>query len=87
MREVGILTNNHMYFFCMIAFPPLTTLFFTSMMNKGQPLEMPVGVVDMDNSTTSRSLIRRLDAFQTSKVVSHFPNINEARQAIQRNEI
>ena len=87
MREVGILTNNHMYFFCMIAFPILTTLFFTSMMNKGQPLEMPVGVVDMDNSTTSRSLIRRLDAFQTSKVVSHFPNINEARQAIQRNEI
>lgn len=76
-----------MYFFCMIAFPILTTLFFTSMMNKGQPLEMPVGVVDMDNSTTSRSLIRRLDAFQTSKVVSHFPNINEARQAIQRNEI
>ena len=87
MREVGILTNNHMYFFCMIAFPILTTLFFTSMMNKGQPLEMPVGVVDLDNSTTSRSLIRRLDAFQTSKVVSHFPNINEARQAIQRNEI
>lgn len=87
MREVGILTNNHMYFFCMIAFPLLTTLFFTSMMNKGQPLEMPVGVVDLDNSATSRSLIRRLDAFQTSKVVSHFPNINEARQAIQRNEI
>lgn len=87
MREVGLLKNNHMYFFCMIVFPIMTTLFFTSMMNKGQPLEMPVGVVDMDNSATSRALIRRLDAFQTSKVVSHYPNINEAREAIQRNEI
>ncbi|MBO4827738.1 MAG: ABC transporter permease [Prevotella sp.] len=76
-----------MYFFCMIVFPIMVTLFFTSIMHQGQPLEMPVGVVDMDNTTTSRSLIRRLDAFQTSHVVQHFPNVNEAREAIQQNKI
>ena len=48
---------------------------------------MPVGVVDLDNSTTSRKLIRRLDGFQSSKVVAHYPNVTEARTAMQRNEI
>jgi len=57
------------------------------MMNEGQPLEMPVGVVDQDNTSTTRALIRKLDAFQTSRVVGHYANMNDARNAIQRNEI
>ena len=87
LRECGILRSNPMYFFCMVVFPILVTAFFTSMMNEGQPMKMPVGIVDQDNTTTTRSLIRRLDAFQSSKVVASYPNINEARNAIQRNEI
>ena len=87
LRECGILRSNPMYFFCMVVFPILVTAFFTSMMNEGQPMEMPVGIVDQDNTTTTRSMIRRLDAFQSSKVVASYPNINEARNAIQRNEI
>ena len=87
LRECGILRSNPMYFFCMVVFPILVTAFFTSMMNEGQPMKMPVGIVDQDNTTTTRSLIRRLDAFQSSEVVASYPNINEARNAIQRNEI
>ena len=87
LRECGILRSNPMYFFCMVAFPVLVTVFFTSMMNEGQPMKMPVGIVDQDNTTTTRSLIRRLDAFQSSEIVASYPNINEARNAIQRNEI
>ncbi len=86
-RECGILKSNPIYLFCMIVFPLLVTFFFTSLMNDGQPQEMPVGVVDMDNSTTSRALIRKLDAFQTTKVVGYYSNVNEARNAIQRNDI
>ena len=86
-REIGILRRNHIYFFSMVVFPIMVTLFFTSLMNEGQPLEMPVGVVDLDNTSTSRALIRKLDAFQTSRVVGHYANINEARNAIQRNKI
>ncbi len=71
----------------MIVFPLLVIAFFTSMMGSGQPTSLPVGVVDQDNTATSRQMIRRLDSFQSSHVVAHYPNINEARQAIQRNEI
>jgi len=71
----------------MIAFPLLAMVFFTSLMDEGQPEDMPVGVVDLDNSATSRKLIRTLDAFQTSHVVARYPDVNAARNAIQRNEI
>lgn len=86
-REFTILLKNPIYWFCMIIFPVLVMFFFTSIMQEGQPLDMPIGVVDLDNSTTSRALIRKLDAFQTSHVIARYSSENEARKAIQRNEI
>ena len=71
----------------MVLFPLLAMVFFTSLMDEGLPQDMPVGVVDLDNTTTSRSLIRRLDGFQSTKVIAHYPSVNEARRAIQENEI
>lgn len=86
-RECGILRRNPMYLFCMVIFPVIVTIFFTSMMSEGQPTDMPVGVVDLDNTPTTRALIRKLDAFQTTKVVAYYQNPNEARSAMQRNEV
>ena len=86
-RECKILTVNRIYFFSMVVFPLLAMVFFTSLMDEGLPEDMPVGIVDLDNTTTSRSIIRRLDAFQSSKVVAHYPSVAEARRAIQENEI
>ena len=86
-RECGILTRTPIYLFCMIIFPIFIIFFFTSMMNSGQPQEMPVGIVDLDNTTTTRSLVRKLDAFQTSRVVAHYATPTEARQAMQQNKI
>ncbi len=71
----------------MVVFPALVTLFFTSMMDDGQPIDMPIAVVDEDNTSTTRTLIQRLDAFQNSRVVAHYPTVSEARKAIQQNEI
>ena len=60
-REMVILWINPIYKWCMLVFPLLTLLFFTTMLDEGVPQELPVGVVDLDNTTTSRALIRRLD--------------------------
>jgi len=79
--------KNPIYGFCMVLFPLLVMFFFTSLMDDGLPQDMPVGVVDLDNTTTSRSLIRKLDGFQSSKVVAHFPSVADARKAIQENQI
>ena len=87
LREVKIVLHNPIYIFCMVVFPLLSMIFFTSLMDDGLPQDMPVGVVDLDNTSTSRSLIRRLDGFQSSKVVARYPSVAEARRAIQENEI
>ena len=87
MRELLILRQNHIYRFCMVLFPILVIIFFTSMLDDGLPTEMPVGIVDLDNTSTTRSLARRLNSFQMSKVVAHYSSVAEARHAIQRNEI
>ena len=86
-RECKILLKNRIYGFCMLVFPLLSLLFFTSLMDEGLPEDMPVGVVDLDNTSTSRSIIRRLDSFQSSQVVARYASVAEARHAIQENEI
>jgi ABC-2 type transport system permease protein len=71
----------------MLVFPILTLLFFTTLLDEGVPQELPVGVVDLDNTSTSRALVRRLDGFQSSQVVAHYASVAEARHAMQENEI
>lgn len=79
--------KNPIYGFCMIIFPIVVVIFFTSLMDEGVPTDMPVGIVDQDNTSTSRAIARKLDAFQTSKVVAKYKDVTEARKAMQRNEI
>ena len=87
LRELLIIRRNHIYGFVLLLFPLLVIFFFTTMLGDGLPVDMPVGVVDLDNTSTTRSLEKRLDAFQMSHVVAHYPSFSEARKAIQRNEI
>lgn len=86
-REVGLIVHNPIYICCMVVFPIIVIFFFTSLMSEGQPEKLPCGVVDNDNTSTTRALIQRLDAFQSTRVVAHYNNVSEARQAIQRGEI
>ena len=87
VREMRILWKNPIYGFCMVVFPIMVVAFFTSMMEAGAPEDLPIGIVDADNTTTTRTLARRLDAFQSTKIVDAYPTVAEARHAMQRNEI
>ena len=87
LRELSILRKNYIYLACMVVFPLMVMIFFTSLMDDGLPTEMPMGIVDADNTTTTRALIRRLDAFQMSRITNSYATVAEARKAIQDNEI
>ena len=87
LRELGIIYRNRIYGFCMVVFPLLTAFFFTSLLDEGLPQNLPIGVVDQDNSATSRGLVRTLDAFQNSRVVAHYSTFNEARNAVPQSDI
>ena len=87
LRELRILWKNPIYGFCMVVFPILVMVYYTTLMEEGLPEDMPIGIVDQDNTSTTRALVRRLDGFQSSKVVASYPTAAEARHAMQRNEI
>lgn len=86
-REVLRIAIRPLYLFCMIIAPVFCYLFFTTLMANGLPTDMPAGVVDLDNTSTTRNIIRNLDAFQQTHIVAHYPSVMEARKAIQRGEI
>ena len=87
LRELDILRKNPIYAYCMVVFPLMTVLFFTSMLDDGQPHDLPIGVVDQDDSSMSRGIVRNLDAMQSSRVAYHFATVTEARDAMQENKI
>ena len=86
-REMGIIFTTPVYIICMVVLPLFVMIFFTTLMEQGQPNEMPVGIVDLDNSATTRSMTRKLNAFQNTRVVAYYNSVDEARLAMQRNEI
>lgn len=87
LRECGNIRRNPIYAFCMIFFPIIVVIFFTSLMGEGVPAKMPMGIVDQDNTPTSRAIIRRLDGLQTTSIVESYENVNEARRDIQKDNI
>ena len=86
-REVFRLTSQPIFLFCMVIAPIFCFVFFSTLMEKGLPSNLPAGVVDLDNTATTRNIIRNLDAFQEIKIVAHYESVSQARKAIQRGEI
>lgn len=86
-REVFRIATRPLYLFCMIIAPLFCYIFFTTLMWNGLPTDLPAGVVDLDNTATTRSIIRNLDAFQQTKVVAHYASFADARKAIQQGKI
>lgn len=86
-REIKRFGSRPLYLFCMIIAPLFCYIFFTTLMSSGLPKDLPVGVVDMDQSSTSRNIVRNLDAFGTSEVVAHYSDVSQARLAMQEGKI
>ena len=86
-REFKEMCSRPFYLFCMIIAPLFCYVFFTTLMGNGLPTDMPVGMVDLDNTSTTRNIIRNLDSFQQTKIVAYYPSVTEAREAMQRGEI
>lgn len=84
LRECRRLLSKPLYLFAMVAAPLFCYLFFTSLMAEGLPQNLPVGVVDRDNSSTSRQLVRTLDAMQTTELRYAYGSFAEARKAMQQ---
>ena len=86
-REIRTILREPIYLTCIVAIPLFCYFLFSSLMKDGVPTDLPIGVVDLDNSTVSRSLIRTADAMMEIEVAGKYESYTQAREAMQRGEI
>lgn len=85
-RELGIIRRKPVYLLGSVVMMAVCCLFYLTFFKAGLPEELPIGVVDMDNSSLSRNFCSQLDATQLGKVV-HFDSFSDARDAMQIGEV
>ena len=86
-REVYRMSSRRLYLLAVLVFPVLSILFFTSIMKDGVPTRLPIAVVDLDQTLTSRKFVRNIDATQGSAVVMHLNSENEAMKELRKTNI
>ena len=84
LREWRRMTSRRLYFGVCIILPLFTLFFMATIFGNGQMENIPIGIVDQDNTATSRSIIRNISAVPTFKVTKKFmviflflPNLNK----------
>lgn len=87
MRELRRILSSPLYIICMVGMPLFAYIFFLTMMYQGLPDNIPIAVIDNDNSITSRNFIRLLSVQQEIELYSHLENFSDARQAMQQGQV
>ena len=68
-REFRRLASRRIYWFILILAPAFCFIFFADLLKQGLPMKLPIAVVDEDNTSLSRQLVRSLDAMAQTEVV------------------
>ena len=71
----------------MVVAPLLCAVFFVTLMDRGLPSDLPAGIVDMDNTNISRTIVRTIDAMENADFCKSYSSFTEAREAMRRGEI
>ncbi len=85
-REFGIIRRNPVYLLGSVGVMAVCCLFYLTFFKAGLPDNLPIGVLDLDNSSLSRNFCRQLDATQLGKVIK-FEDFTTARDAMQTGEV
>ena len=86
-RELNRMTSRRIYFAACIVLPLFSLVFMATIFGHGQMENLPVGVVDADQTSLSRSIVRMVDATPELQVTKHYANETEARMGMQKKEI
>ena len=87
LREWKRMTSRRLYLGVCVVLPLFTIFFMATIFGNGQMENIPIGIVDQDNTATSRAIIRNISAVPTFKVIKHYVNEAAAREAVQRKNI
>lgn len=85
-REVGIILRKPIYLIGSFGVLAFCTIFFLTFFKQGLPSDLPIGIVDMDDSSVSREFSRQLDATQLGKVIK-YSDFASAREDMMKGEL
>lgn len=86
-RELKRMVSRPIYLLASVGVMTFCFIFFLTFFNEGQPEKMPIGVVDLDNSSFSRQYLRNLQTTQHIDIEEHLSSFKEAREEMQRGNI
>ena len=86
-RELKLFSKRPMMLTLLFVAPIILLVFFTSLMSEGLPKDLPIGVIDEDNTQVTRTVVRTLDAMEQTGITQYYASVSEARDAMQRGEI
>jgi ABC-2 type transport system permease protein len=86
-REVGILFSYKTNFIFTIILPFVSLLFFNTLLQDGVPRDLPIAVVDFDQSAISRNLIAQLNATPELKIAFSPSTQKEGEELVRAGEI
>ena len=85
-RELRIMRNRPIYLLGSVVTVAFCAIFFLTFLKQGLPHHLPIGIVDLDNSSLSRNFSRQLDATQLGKVLK-YDSFAQAREDMQSGKI
>ncbi len=86
-RELSRMFVRPLYIFASVGVMVLSTFFFLSIMRSGAPENIPIAVVDADQTSISRRLCHEMQATPAVDIILITPDYAEARRAMQQGEI
>ena len=86
-RELDRMVSRRLYFGVCIVLPLFCIFFMSTIFGSGQMENIPIAVVDQDNTSMSREIIRQVEAVPTFRVTRHYTDQETARRATQAKEI
>lgn len=86
-REIDRMSSRSLYILVVLVFPLLSILFFGSLFKDGIPTKMPIAIVDLDQTATSRKMARSIDVTPTSKVIEYLQSETEAMSELRSGNI
>lgn len=86
-RELKRMVSRPIYLLSTVVVMAFCYVFFLTLFNEGLPNKMPVGIVDLDNSSLSRKFARNLNATQQADIRMRLNSHTEARAEMQRGNI
>jgi ABC-2 type transport system permease protein len=87
LREIERMSGSTVYLFTTLVAPLFAFVVLLAIFSDGVPSNLPIGMVDMDNTVLSRKMGQWVNATSEVKIVFRSPNLSDAQHQLNTGKI